>query len=112
MFGVRHNPLDLDVEDKVLPLPIFFIIKAIKVKHLFLNTSQTSHDTNTQLRCYADVPNITLTDNVKGKHGHGILLSAQVPSVLTLGLWTLDFGLGLDNNTFPNVKALLLIQTC
>ena len=31
---------------------------------------------------------------------HGILLSAQVPSVLTLGLWTWDFGLGLDNFDF------------
>ena len=26
-----------------------------------------------------------------------ILVSAQVLLVLTLGLWTLDFGLGLDN---------------
>ena len=29
---------------------------------------------------------------------HVILVSAQVLLVLTLGLWTLDFGLGLDNN--------------
>ena len=32
---------------------------------------------------------------------HVILVSARVPLVLTLGLWTLglwDFGLGLDNN--------------
>ena len=28
---------------------------------------------------------------------HVILVSAQVLLVLTLGLWTLDFGLGLDN---------------
>ena len=28
---------------------------------------------------------------------HVILVSAQVLSVLALGLWTLDFGLGLDN---------------
>ena len=27
-----------------------------------------------------------------------ILVSAQVPLVLTLGLWTLDFGLGLDKS--------------
>ena len=29
---------------------------------------------------------------------HVILESAQVLLVLTLGLWTLDFGLGLDKN--------------
>ena len=28
---------------------------------------------------------------------HVIIVSAQVLLVLTLGLWTLDFGLGLDN---------------
>ena len=28
---------------------------------------------------------------------HGILVSSQVPSFLTLGLWTLGLGLGLDN---------------
>ena len=34
----------------------------------------------------------------QGHHSwsHVILVSAQVPLVLTLGLWTLDFGLGLD----------------
>ena len=31
---------------------------------------------------------------------HGILVSSQVPSFLTLGLWTLGLGLGLDNSTF------------
>ena len=29
---------------------------------------------------------------------HVILVSAQVLLVLTFGLWTLDFGLGLDNS--------------
>ena len=29
---------------------------------------------------------------------HVILVSAKVLLVLTLGLWTFDFGLGLDNN--------------
>ena len=32
-----------------------------------------------------------------GVVAHVILVSAQVLLVLTLGLWTLDFGLGLDN---------------
>ena len=36
---------------------------------------------------------------VGGVVAHVILVSAQVLLVLTLGLWTLDFGLGLDNYT-------------
>ena len=32
-----------------------------------------------------------------GVVAHVILVLAQVPSVLTLGLWTWDFGLGLDD---------------
>ena len=34
---------------------------------------------------------------------HVILVSAQVLLVLTLGLWTLDFGLGLDNKVTQNI---------
>ena len=37
---------------------------------------------------------------------HVILGSAQVLFVLTLGLWTLDFGLGLDNTVFSLVNTL------
>ena len=36
---------------------------------------------------------------------HVILVSAQVLLVLTLGLWTLDFGLGLDNTVFSLVRT-------
>ena len=36
---------------------------------------------------------------------HVILVSAQVPLVLTLGLW--DFGLGLDKNKDKKYKAVL-----
>ena len=35
-----------------------------------------------------------------GEVAHRIVVSAQVLLVLTLGLWTLDFGLGLDNLLF------------
>ena len=42
---------------------------------------------------------------VVGWVAHGILLSAQVPSVLTLGLWTWDFGLGLDNKYWSGVES-------
>ena len=35
---------------------------------------------------------------------HVILVSAQVLLVLTLGLWTLDFGLGLDNTNDPILR--------
>ena len=38
-----------------------------------------------------------------------ILVSAQVLLVLTLGLWTLDFGLRLDNNVDKRNLVLRLL---
>ena len=43
---------------------------------------------------------------VGGVVAHVILVSAQVLLVLTLGLWTLNFGLGLDNREYPQSQEM------
>ena len=42
---------------------------------------------------------------------HVIIVSAQVPLVLTLGLWTWDFGPGLDNTDWTMLDVCVRNQS-